>query len=622
MKMTLRARLFLMVVIPLVGMTWVSGWNTVEKIQLARDMGQLQGLVSVATRVGALVHELQKERGMTAGYIGSQGQKFGDRLPGQRTETDKRLGALKEFLVSSTADKENKLLTQKLAEAMSGVNGLSSVRQRADNLAINVADQIAFYTNMIHAFLNIVPSIARTSPDPQTKEALISYYNFVEAKERMGIERAVLSNAFAANIFAPGMYKKFVELLAHQKLFLDLFAAFASPAALDFYRDTMQAPVVGQVAAMENVALEKNVAGDFAVDATRWFDSITAKINLMKEVETRLAEEVVALAQKTAEAAWRALAVTTAMAIFILVLSFWLAQFLSALIGKALEHISDDLAKGASDVNGAAGQVASASQSLADGASSQAAAIEETSASMEEISAMTKQNAENIGQAEKLATEARTKADTADAAMARLIKSMNDISEASYKTSKIVKNIDEIAFQTNLLALNAAVEAARAGQAGAGFAVVAEEVRSLAMRAAEAARNTSQLIEGTVHKVEAGVSLVTDTNQSFQEVAGLTARIAMLMQELTSSSKEQATGVQQVNLAVSELDSVTQRNAATAEEAAATAEELNAQTEQMQVTVRALTALVRGAGERRAKGRGRAPSPTTLASRAGTYTMN
>jgi len=185
--------------------------------------------------------------------------------------------------------------------------------------------------------------------------------------------------------------------------------------------------------------------------------------------------------------------------------------------------------------------------------------------------------------------------DTANESMGQLTLSMGEISKASEETSKIIKTIDEIAFQTNLLALNAAVEAARAGEAGAGFAVVADEVRNLAMRASEAAKNTAGLIEGTVQKVQTGEKLVTSTNHSFREVADSTAKVAMLMSEIATASREQASGVGQVNLAVTELDSVTQQNAATAEEAASASEELDAQAEQMKETVRTLTALVRGA---------------------------
>jgi methyl-accepting chemotaxis protein len=178
--------------------------------------------------------------------------------------------------------------------------------------------------------------------------------------------------------------------------------------------------------------------------------------------------------------------------------------------------------------------------------------------------------------------------------MSQLTGSMQEISKASQETQKIVKTIDEVAFQTNLLALNAAVEAARAGEAGAGFAVVADEVRNLAIRAADAAKNTADLIEGTVKKVKDGSELVTKTNQEFSKVAESSSKVNELVSEIAAASNEQAQGIGQVNTAVSELEKVVQQNAANAEESASASEEMNAQAEQMKSFVNDLIALVEG----------------------------
>jgi len=210
---------------------------------------------------------------------------------------------------------------------------------------------------------------------------------------------------------------------------------------------------------------------------------------------------------------------------------------------------------------------------------------------------MTKQNADNARQADGLMKEANQVVTRANESMGKLNVSMQEISKASQETSKIIKTIDEIAFQTNLLALNAAVEAARAGEAGAGFAVVADEVRNLAMRAADAAKNTANLIEGTVKKVKDGSELVGKTNAAFKQVASSSAKAGDLVAEISAASSEQAQGIGQINTAVTELDKLTQQNAANAEESASAAEEMSAQAETMKGMVDELQSMVGGSAK-------------------------
>jgi len=263
-------------------------------------------------------------------------------------------------------------------------------------------------------------------------------------------------------------------------------------------------------------------------------------------------------------------------------------------ITRPVQRIIQGLSASAEQVGSASGQVSASIQSLAERAGEQAAAVEETSSSLEEISAMIKQNAAHAGQVNGLVKDTRQVTENAVNTMLQLRESMEQISAASMETSKIIKTIDEIAFQTNLLALNAAVEAARAGEAGAGFAVVAEEVRNLAMRAAEAAKNTALLIERTMERVKNGGEFVAQTDGAFSEVTGNVRKVAELVGEIAAASKEQAAGIEQLNRGVTQLDRATQENAAAAEESASASQELAAQSQSLQEFVGDLVRVVGG----------------------------
>ena len=261
-------------------------------------------------------------------------------------------------------------------------------------------------------------------------------------------------------------------------------------------------------------------------------------------------------------------------------------------ITRPVNAIVGDMAKSAQQVTLASTQVSSVSISLAEGASEQASSIEETSSSLEEMSSMVKQNAQNAKVADDLMMDTKKLVDQANSSMVQLTSSMADISRASEETSKIIKTIDEIAFQTNLLALNAAVEAARAGEAGAGFAVVANEVRNLALRAAEAAKSTAGLIEGTVRRVQEGSEYVGATNKAFAEVAVSAAKVKDLIGDISAASNEQAQGIEQVSRAVVEVDRVIQQTAASAEEAASASEQMKAQASTLQELVRNVSSIM------------------------------
>jgi methyl-accepting chemotaxis protein len=298
---------------------------------------------------------------------------------------------------------------------------------------------------------------------------------------------------------------------------------------------------------------------------------ILRKLHDLSGKDIKLAETTFYQTVKTTQGA---ITITGTIAVLIgLIFAF----FITTRTSTSLQDISTRIIQSAGQVSSASLQVSASSQSLAEGTSQQAASLEETASSLEEMESMSVQNADRAHSANKLMKSAAQVFNETDSAMKGLIQSMDNISRASKDTQKIVKAIDEIAFQTNLLALNAAVEAARAGEAGAGFAVVANEVRNLALRAADAARSTAGLIEGTLQTVDRGTQMAGDTQQAFSKTGESMVKVNELLEEIAAASQEQSQGVKSITHAVEEMDKVIQQNAANAEENAGASEEMKSE---------------------------------------------
>ncbi len=284
-----------------------------------------------------------------------------------------------------------------------------------------------------------------------------------------------------------------------------------------------------------------------------------------------------------------------------------LAVIILRSVTKSINEVMEALTEGGQQVTSASGQLSETSQQMAEGASEQAASIEETSSSLEEISSMTKHNADNSNAVNNLMSETKRGVDKGSGQMKELVTAMGDIKKASDDIAKIIKVIEEIAFQTNLLALNAAVEAARAGEHGKGFAVVAEEVRNLAQRAGTASKDIAQLIQNAVSKADSGNEITVQVAKSLEEIATGIKKAGDLAAEVAAASVEQAQGVEQINKAITQMDSVTQANAANAEEAASSSEELSAQAEVLNSNVLQLGAVIFG-GEHGSRAPAAAPA--------------
>jgi methyl-accepting chemotaxis protein len=303
-------------------------------------------------------------------------------------------------------------------------------------------------------------------------------------------------------------------------------------------------------------------------------------------------EEAATAAAEAAECIRQTRIVIPSGTLLAIIVGAALSYLIARMINRVLWAVSNEVHEGAAQVAQAATQVNAASQSLAQGTSEQAASLEETSASLEEITSMTSRNAESAATAKTLANLTRTAAEAGSGDMQTMTSAMDAIKTSSDAIAKIIKTIDEIAFQTNILALNAAVEAARAGEAGAGFAVVAEEVRALAQRCAQAARETTASIEDSIHKAENGVEISGKVAVALQQIVENARKVDELIAEIATASKEQSQGLNQIVTAVAQMDKVTQSLAAGSEESAASAQEMHGQAMSLEHAIGQLDALV------------------------------
>ena len=601
--MNLAQRLRLMVLPLLLGVAFFAGVQIKDFVVARQALSAALVLTELSAVNSNLVHELQRERGATALFLGAKGAEFGDALRSQRQRTDDRMQALTHFL-SEQGELSNKDAAQLLDEGKSRLQRLSNVRRGVDDLSSNARDVIAYYTDVNALLLQVAALILDSSPQPELTRMLAAYYNLLQGKERAGIERALLSNAFSSGQFAPGAFARFAGVAAEQRSYLETFRLMAGAEHGKTFLAATQEPVFAKIDTLRNEALNNNLQ----FDAKEWFSLATARIDLLKKVEDTFSHDVSTLTATLYDKASRDLWIWSGIAVLLLTASGYLAVRLSGgiktqvaaiceVIERAATHNElrqqcpvlgqDELGQIANRLNemlrrfGAAmGQLRDASTQLATSAEETASvsgnnagnldqlkdatiqvvtAVEEMAATIAEVARNTEGAAEATQLAESRTRDSQKAISNAVAYIRQAAEkasssasSIHQLHDSSKTITSVLSVIRGIADQTNLLALNAAIEAARAGDQGRGFAVVADEVRTLAQRTQQSTVEIEKIVgdfervSQSAHlQMEDGYSTIT---RSVEEMSN----IQQVLDEVLAASSQISAITSQIAAAVHE----------------------------------------------------------------------
>ena len=622
-RLPMRFKFALVLVLPLIALGWFAASGAIARQAVVNELSRMQALTALAQQAGGWVHQVQRERGMTAGFLGSQGKVFGDRLRQQRSDTD----AAAEAFFQQRDQLDATLLTSTISSQLAAVEQQwqqnQSLRDQVDLLSVATPEALGHYTGLNSLLMVLVGELAHLTGEGAITRQLAAYYNLLEAKDLAGIERALLSNVFAADAMPEATLQRLLSLIGEERAFLETFRVLSGAANREALETALSGPEVERV--LERRALAIQQTAGFGVNPEEWFDWQTVKIGRLKALEDSVSASIVSTADELKRQAqrdlWWYLAIAVVAAVIAIGMAILIVRTMTRPLQRALVSIaergddltqrlpvpgSDELSRLYQAVNDASAQteqliaemkrnaqsvalasneIAQGNQDLAQRTEEQSASLVQTASSMEQMTATVRQNADNAHQAQRMTGDVANQAQEATEVAMQARQAMQHIHQANEQVTTIVTAIDNIAFQTNLLALNASVEAARAGEHGRGFAVVADEVRKLASRSAEEASQIRHLVNNNVARINEGEALVATTSDTLEKIAARVQQVAALVDEIATASHEQSAGVEQISHAMAQLEDVTQQNASLVEQVATASRSLDDQAEEMTTLV-------------------------------------